>query len=89
MSYFLLDTSAIVKRYKTEDGTAWVEALTDSTAQNTIILSEISLAEVAAALAALHRASGGITKQERDRALTLSLLLLLIMIYWQQPKLKV
>ncbi|MBI1879257.1 MAG: type II toxin-antitoxin system VapC family toxin [Chloroflexi bacterium] len=73
MSFFLLDTSAIVKRYKTEVGTIWVEALTDLTTKNTIILSEITLAEVAAALAALHRVPGGVTKPERDRALKLFL----------------
>lgn len=71
MSFFLFDTSAIVKRYKTEVGSVWIEALTDRTTDNSIILSEITLAEVAAALAALHRAPGGVTKPERDRALKL------------------
>lgn len=73
MSHFFLDASAVVKRYRPEVGTAWVRALADPAAKHVIILSEITLAETAAALAALHRASGGITKQERNRALTLFL----------------
>jgi predicted nucleic acid-binding protein len=73
VSFFLLDTSAIVKRYKTEVGTVWIEALTDPATRNTIILSEITLAEMAAALATLHRAPGGATKPARDRALKLFL----------------
>ncbi len=34
------------------------------------MLAPITLAEVAAALAAKHRAPGGITQQQRDRALS-------------------
>ena len=36
----------------------------------TILLAEITLAEVAAALAAKHRAPGGITQEQRDRVLS-------------------
>jgi uncharacterized protein len=73
VSQFYLDASAIVKRYSPEIGSAWIKALTDPTAEQTIILSEITLAEVSAALAAKHRTTGGITKQERDDALALFL----------------
>lgn len=73
MSHFYLDTSAVVKRYRPEPGSAWVEALTASTPGHTIILSEITLVEVAAALAAKHRAPGGITQKERDDAVALFL----------------
>ena len=73
MSHFYLDASAMVKRYSPETGSAWVKALTDPPAGHTIILSEITLAEVAAALAAKHRAPGGITQKERDDALALFL----------------
>lgn len=73
MSHFFLDTSAVLKRYKTEIGSAWVRALVVPAMKNTVILSEITLAEVAAALAAAHRAPGGFTIQERDNALGLFL----------------
>lgn len=73
MSHFYLDATAVVKRYNPETGSAWVKALTDPTAGHTIILSEITLVEVAAALAAKHRAPGGITQQERDDAVALFL----------------
>ncbi len=64
MSIFYLDASAVVKRYSPEPGSGWVKLLTASEAEHTVILSEITLAEVAAALAAKHRAPGGITRVE-------------------------
>jgi len=73
MSHFYLDASAAVKRYSLETGSAWVRALADPLAGHTIVLGEITLAEVAAAFAAKHRAPGGITRGERDRALALFL----------------
>lgn len=66
MSHFYLDTSALVKRYTPETGSTWVKALTNPMVGNTIILSEITLAETAAVFAAKHRASGGITRRKRD-----------------------
>jgi len=65
-----LDASALVKRYVNEVGSAWIRQITDPTAQNTVLLAEITLAEVAAALAAQCRAPGGITQEQRDRALS-------------------
>jgi predicted nucleic acid-binding protein len=73
VSHFYLDASAVVKRYKPEPGSTWVDQVTAASAGHTIILSEITLVEVAAALAATHRAPGGITRQERDDALALFL----------------
>lgn len=73
MSHFYLDASAVVKRYSPETGSDWVKALTDLPAGHTIVLSEITLAEVAAALAAKHRAPSGITQKELDDALALFL----------------
>ncbi len=70
---FFLDTSAILKRYKSETGTTRVETLTDPANRHQIILSEITLAETAAALAALHRASDGVTQEERDDILDMFL----------------
>ena len=70
MSDYFLDASALVKRYMTEAGSKWVSQLTDPAATNTILIAEITMAEVAAALAAKHRAAFGITQQQRDRALS-------------------
>jgi len=58
---YYVDASALVKRYAEESGSAWVRQITDPSVQHTILLAEITLAEVAAALAAKHRAPGGIT----------------------------
>ena len=70
MTDYYLDASALVKRYAGELGSAWIRQITDPVAENTVLLAEIALAEVAAALAAKHRAPGGITRQQRDRALS-------------------
>ena len=73
MSHFYLDASAIVKRYSPETGSAWIRSLVDPQSKHTLALSEITLAEVGAALAVKHRVPGGITLQERDSALSLFL----------------
>src|SRR5262249_44521566 len=70
---YYLDASAVVKRYADEPGSTWIRQLTDPQTQHTILLAEITLAEVAAALGAKQRAPGGITQQQRDRALSLFL----------------
>ena len=70
MSDYYLDASALVKRYPDEPGSTRVRQIIDPRAQNTILLAEITLAEVAAALAAKHRTPGGITQHQRDRALS-------------------
>jgi len=67
---YYLDASALVKRYTDEPGSSWIRQITESDAQNTISVAEITLAEVAAALAAKHRMPGGITRQQMDRALS-------------------
>ena len=71
MSDYYLDSSALVKRYLPEIGTAWVRALTDPATGNTISSAEITRVEVAAAFSARHRAPGGITRRERDGAVRL------------------
>lgn len=70
MTTYYLDASALVKRYAAEGGSDWILAITDPTSNHTIIFSELSLAEVAAALAAKQRAPQGVTVEERDRALS-------------------
>jgi predicted nucleic acid-binding protein len=67
---YYLDASALVKRYADEAGSSWMRQITAREAQHTILLAEMTLAEVAAALAAKHRAPGGITEDQRDRAMS-------------------
>ena len=53
MADYYLDTSAVVKRYADEPDSNWVRQITDPNAPHTILLAEITLAEVAAALSAI------------------------------------
>jgi predicted nucleic acid-binding protein len=73
VSHFYLDASALVKRYSPEVGSAWIRSLIDPVSEHTLALSEITLAEVGAALAVKHRVPDGITLQERNSALALFL----------------
>lgn len=70
MTDYYLDASALVKRYADEPGSTWIRQVTDPLTQNSVLIAEITLAEIAAALAAKHRAPGGITQEQRDRALS-------------------
>ncbi len=70
MTTYYCDTSALVKRYTEEPGSGWVRHIADSSAQHTVLISEITVAEVAAVLAAKHRAPKGITSDERDQLLS-------------------
>lgn len=70
MSDYFLDASAVVKRYADEAGSGWVRQITDPKAQNTILVSDITLAEVTAALAAKQRAPKGMTLDQRNRVLS-------------------
>jgi hypothetical protein len=56
MTSYYLDSSALAKRYVTETGSTWVRGLSDVATDNVIISAEITRVEVAAALAARHRA---------------------------------
>jgi predicted nucleic acid-binding protein len=58
VSEYYLDASGLVQRYAAEPGSAWILEITDKQAQHTILLSEITLTEVAAALSAKERALG-------------------------------
>ncbi len=73
VDYLFFDTSAIVKSYKWEIGSSWVNSLMDQTESYTVFLSEITLAEFAAAISAQHRAPNGISQQERDDLINLFL----------------
>ena len=51
MSIYFLDSSALVKRYITESGSSWIEALVDPGEQNLLIITRIAWVEVLSALA--------------------------------------
>lgn len=70
MSDYYLDASALAKRYAPEPGSGWMLHIADSTVGHTILLSEITLVEVAAALGAKQRSPNGLTIAVRDRALS-------------------
>lgn len=70
MSFFYLDSSALVKRYLPEVGSTWINTLTDSNSGHTILVSALTRVEAAAAIAARQRA-GTITIQERNTAVAL------------------
>lgn len=72
MSILYVDSSALVKRYLHETGSAWVIAHLDPAAGQTIFTAAITRVEVAAALAARQR-SGAITLTERDDLVNLVL----------------
>ena len=68
MATYFLDTSALVKRYATEAGSAWVSALCDPRAGNVIVISQAALVETVAALCR-KAYYGAISSVERDRAI--------------------
>jgi len=49
MAYWYVDSSVLVRRHALEIGTAWVQALADPAANNSIITSHISTVEVVSA----------------------------------------
>lgn len=55
MAAYFLDSSALVKRYVTETGTAWVTGLLDPTTRNRLYIARITGAEVTAALTRRER----------------------------------
>ncbi len=67
MSVLFCDSSALVKRYLHETGSAWIASLLDPSSGHTVIIAEITRVEVAAAFAARQRAKNGISLAERDR----------------------
>jgi hypothetical protein len=73
MTFYYFDTSALVKYYILELGSTWVRELVNRlesdgiSPTNTIIISEASIAESAAAFALLHRTQR-ISRRTRDGA---------------------
>jgi uncharacterized protein len=67
--YYYLDSSALLKRYIREDGSEYVNQLVPDS-DNALFTAEITLAEVAAVIAAKHRAPGGISNRLRRNLLS-------------------
>lgn len=65
---FYFDTSALVKRYADETGSAWILALCHPPTGNTIATARITKAEAAAAFASKRR-SGGLSQAHCTEAL--------------------
>lgn len=72
MSHYFLDSSAVVKRYANEIGSNWIRTIIAPGTGFSVILCEITQAEVTAALARTHRA-GNITQADRDTLVSLFL----------------
>jgi uncharacterized protein len=68
---YFLDASALIKRYLVEPGTQWTVSLTNSAANHSILLAEITLAEIAAGVSAKQRAPQGISLAARNGILAL------------------
>jgi predicted nucleic acid-binding protein len=71
LSAYFFDSSAIVKRYAAETGSRWVAGLTDPASGHDILIAEIALVEVAAALSWKARPPGGLSIATRDQAISL------------------
>jgi predicted nucleic acid-binding protein len=52
---YFLDSSALVKRYAVETGTAWVNSLCEPHNRHTILIANVTMVEVAAALSSKRR----------------------------------
>jgi hypothetical protein len=55
VSAFFLDSSALAKRYVSEPGSAWIQAITTPEAHHQIVIARIAWVEVLSALARRQR----------------------------------
>lgn len=65
MTTFYVDSSALIKRYVSETGSDWVQALCDPAAGHVLALAHIGLVEIAAALGIKYR-QGALSGTLRD-----------------------
>jgi predicted nucleic acid-binding protein len=68
VSVYFLDSSALVKRYVAETGSAWIRGLTDPSARNPLIIARIAWVEVLGALARRQR-EGSLTPDDVTQAI--------------------
>jgi uncharacterized protein len=71
VSNYFVDSSALVKRYLSELGTAWVRGLVAPALGNSIWIAELTEVEIASAVAARQRAPRGINRRVRDATVAL------------------
>jgi predicted nucleic acid-binding protein len=64
---YFLDTSAVLKRYVQETGTAWLQALAAPSARHSLFVARITLAEGVAAVTRRER-GGSLTPQDAATA---------------------
>ena len=50
MAVYFFDSSALIKRYINETGTAWVQSLTDAASGHEIYIARVTTVEVVAAV---------------------------------------
>lgn len=55
MTAYFLDSSALVKRYVSETGTAWIQQMTDAQTGNELFIARITWVEVRSAIARRQR----------------------------------
>ena len=63
MTAYFLDSSALVKRYVSETGSAWIQLLTDSQTGNLLFITRITWVEVISAFARRQR-EGSLTSAD-------------------------
>jgi predicted nucleic acid-binding protein len=68
VSVYFVDSSALVKRYVAEVGTAWLQSLADPDSRNHLIIARITQVEVAGALVRRER-EGSLDSEAISRAL--------------------
>jgi uncharacterized protein len=68
MATYFFDSSALAKRYVTETGTAWVQALTDPVAGHSLYVARITLVELVSAIIRRRR-NGDLTASAASAAL--------------------
>jgi len=67
---YFLDSSALLKRYLSEVGTAWVQALTAKASGNVLLISRITSVEILSAIARRQR-EGSLTSEQTQTLRTI------------------
>lgn len=65
---YFLDSSALLKRYVPEVGTAWIQSITDAQSQNLLIVAHIAWVEICSAIARRQR-EGSISSTQTNQVL--------------------
>jgi uncharacterized protein len=66
---YFLDSSALLKRYVPEVGTAWIQSITDAQNQNLLVAAHIAWVEISSAVARRQR-EGNISSIQANQILT-------------------